>query len=76
MQHRNVCAPTPSEWSPWQKCSSRRRRSVFWRIRAADDRDRIDHCDHGGYIAWTDRFAALDRDPQETFARWQALPQQ
>jgi hypothetical protein len=67
-------APAPSEWSPWQVLIHLADAEAVFGIRVrmivTQDRSVIVGYDQD---AWTDRFAALDRDPQETFARWQAL---
>lgn len=68
-------APTePGEWSPWQVLAHLADAEAVFGFRV-----KLIVTQEGptlvGYDqdAWTARFADLDRDPQETFTRWQAL---
>jgi hypothetical protein len=67
-------SPAPGEWSPWQVLVHLADAEAVFGMRVrmivTQDRPLLVGYDQD---AWTERFASLDLDPRETFARWQAL---
>lgn len=62
----------PGEWSPWQVLAHMADAEPVFGIRirliVMQERPTIIGFDQE---AWTERFATIDRDPRETFTRWQ-----